>query len=160
MWALWIPLVTAWMALPWLAAARSHGALAIAPMWRDGWPLALRAAAALGGAICLALTIRCWKRMGARWKMAVTPASAPSSSPMARRARPPPDLRLQHRADAVYAGGGADAADAARRGAARLPHAGQGRNEERHLLAEHGEAYARYVARTGRFFPRFASSGE
>jgi protein-S-isoprenylcysteine O-methyltransferase Ste14 len=31
------------------------------------------------------------------------------------------------------------------------------RNEERHLLAVHGEAYARYVARTGRFMPRFAA---
>ena len=28
------------------------------------------------------------------------------------------------------------------------------RNEERHLLQSHGEAYARYLARTGRFFPR------
>jgi protein-S-isoprenylcysteine O-methyltransferase Ste14 len=28
------------------------------------------------------------------------------------------------------------------------------RNEERHLLSVHGEAYARYVARTGRFVPR------
>ena len=31
------------------------------------------------------------------------------------------------------------------------------RNEERHLLATHGEAYARYVARTGRFVPRFGA---
>jgi protein-S-isoprenylcysteine O-methyltransferase Ste14 len=29
------------------------------------------------------------------------------------------------------------------------------RNEERHLLATHGETYAAYVARTGRFAPRF-----
>ena len=28
------------------------------------------------------------------------------------------------------------------------------RNEERHLLARHGDAYARYVAQTGRFLPR------
>ena len=28
------------------------------------------------------------------------------------------------------------------------------RNEERHLLACHGEAYARYLAATGRFVPR------
>ena len=28
------------------------------------------------------------------------------------------------------------------------------RNEEEHLSAVHGEAYQRYVARTGRFFPR------
>jgi protein-S-isoprenylcysteine O-methyltransferase Ste14 len=30
------------------------------------------------------------------------------------------------------------------------------RNEERHLLGTHGDQYARYVARTGRFFPRFS----
>jgi protein-S-isoprenylcysteine O-methyltransferase Ste14 len=28
------------------------------------------------------------------------------------------------------------------------------RNEERHLLASHGEVYARYLASTGRFVPR------
>ena len=28
------------------------------------------------------------------------------------------------------------------------------RNEERHLLAVHGDAYARYIERTGRFVPR------
>jgi len=34
------------------------------------------------------------------------------------------------------------------------------RNEERHLLAVHGEAYARYVERTGRFMPRLAAPRE
>jgi protein-S-isoprenylcysteine O-methyltransferase Ste14 len=28
------------------------------------------------------------------------------------------------------------------------------RNEERHLSALHGDAYAQYLRRTGRFFPR------
>jgi protein-S-isoprenylcysteine O-methyltransferase Ste14 len=31
------------------------------------------------------------------------------------------------------------------------------RNEERHLLATHGETYALYLRRTGRFFPRFGA---
>ena len=31
------------------------------------------------------------------------------------------------------------------------------RNEEHHLSAVHGEAYRRYVARTGRFLPRLSS---
>ena len=31
------------------------------------------------------------------------------------------------------------------------------RNEERHLLARHGETYARYLAGTGRFLPRLRS---
>ena len=30
------------------------------------------------------------------------------------------------------------------------------RNEERHLHATHGGEYARYVERTGRFFPRLS----
>ena len=30
-------------------------------------------------------------------------------------------------------------------------------NEERHLARVHGDAYARYLARTGRFLPRFGS---
>jgi len=28
------------------------------------------------------------------------------------------------------------------------------RNEENHLLTVHGDAYRRYLARTGRFFPK------
>ena len=28
------------------------------------------------------------------------------------------------------------------------------RNEERHLIATHGDAYAKYLGRTGRFIPR------
>ena len=31
------------------------------------------------------------------------------------------------------------------------------RNEERHLLAAHGEPYALYLRRTGRFFPRLGA---
>ena len=31
------------------------------------------------------------------------------------------------------------------------------RNEEAHLAAVHGEAYARYAARTGRFVPRLTT---
>ena len=31
------------------------------------------------------------------------------------------------------------------------------RNEEHHLFTVHGEAYQRYLARTGRFFPRLSS---
>jgi protein-S-isoprenylcysteine O-methyltransferase Ste14 len=31
------------------------------------------------------------------------------------------------------------------------------RNEERHLTAVHGESYLKYVAHTGRFFPRLSS---
>jgi protein-S-isoprenylcysteine O-methyltransferase Ste14 len=31
------------------------------------------------------------------------------------------------------------------------------RHEEQHLSAVHGEAYRRYVARTGRFLPRLSS---
>ena len=32
------------------------------------------------------------------------------------------------------------------------------RNEERHMLATHGESYAQYVGRTGRFWPRFSAA--
>jgi protein-S-isoprenylcysteine O-methyltransferase Ste14 len=33
------------------------------------------------------------------------------------------------------------------------------RNEERHLLQAQGEVYARYLAHTGRFIPRFGNPG-
>jgi protein-S-isoprenylcysteine O-methyltransferase Ste14 len=34
------------------------------------------------------------------------------------------------------------------------------RNEERHLLATQGDAYARYFERTGRFLPRLGAGGD
>ena len=103
----------------------------------------------------LAATIKCWARMGNDWRMAVTDEENQPliTDGMFRRIRHPiyafsmllmlctmlivPTLPML-----VFG--------VIQIGLWLL----KARNEERHLLASHGEAYARYLASTGRFVPR------
>ena len=73
LWVLFVPVVAAWMALPLLAAFRTSGEFAIPEAAHSGPWLIVRALAALATVALLTLTIRCWRRMGRQWKMAVTP---------------------------------------------------------------------------------------
>ena len=152
----WLPLVAAWVALPWLAWQRPQSAFAV-PAWAQAIEglAALRAVAALIGALSLAASIKCWLRMGRDWRMAVTnePGQPLISDGLFARIRHPiyafsillmlctvvilPTV-------AMIVVGGAHIA-------LMLLKA---RNEERHLLAHHGQAYADHLARTGRFWPR------
>ena len=152
----WIPIVAAWIALPWLASLRPLSVFAV-PEWArvSEWYEVVRGVAAVVAVLCLAATIKCWARMGKDWRMAVTgePAQPLITDGLFARIRHPiyafsvllmlctmvilPTLSM------LVAG---------------LAHIAlmvmKARNEERHLLAHHGEAYARYLARTGRFMPR------
>lgn len=157
LWLFFVPLVTAWIALPFLAAFRGAGPLAIPEPARSGGWFVLRLAAAIAAGGLLIATIRCWRRMGKHWKMAVTPGEKQvliTDGPFARVRHPiygyqillmlaslgvvptPPMLVIA------------------------LVHAvlmvTKARNEERFLHATHGADYAAYVARTGRFFPRLS----
>jgi protein-S-isoprenylcysteine O-methyltransferase Ste14 len=158
MWLVWVPLVALWMGLPLLAALRDGAPWAV-PAFAQAPPvLWLRWLAAVAAVVCLALTLRCWRRMGAAWTMAVTPdrkTDLITDGPFARVRHPIYGYSLMLMACSVVV-------------VATLPMLVVGlvhlvlmiikaRNEERHLLAVHGEAYARYVARTGRFMPRFAA---
>ena len=157
LWIVWVPLVAAWIALPWIAvqgtAARWASPVADAPA-------GLRWAAALVAIACFAATARCWVRMGEHWRMDIAldeRTELITDGPFRRIRHPiyayqallmictavvlptPPMLVLA----AVHIA---------------LVNV-KARDEERHLLASHGEAYARYVGRTGRFLPRFGASG-
>ena len=76
MWLVWVPLVAAWNVLPWLALSRTQPPL--------GLPDFARGDAALRGAcagsrrsspwLSLALTVKCWARMGKDWRMDVSVA--------------------------------------------------------------------------------------
>ena len=152
----WLPIVAAWVALPWLAAARPQSAFAV-PAWAQALEglSAVRLVAAIIGVLSLAATIKCWSRMGRDWRMAVSedPAQPLITDGLFGRIRHPiyafsillmlctmvilPTLAMiavgcVHIALMVI----------------------KARNEERHLLARHGDAYARHLARTGRFVPR------
>ncbi len=155
----WLPVVVAWIALPWWALTRAPGWLALPEFARGiaGYE-GLRFLAAVVGVACLAGTIRCWARMGSDWRMAVTVGERQPliTDGLFRRVRhpiyalsillmlctvtivPTPPMALiavVHVSLMVV----------------------KARNEERHMLAMHGEAYARYLAMTGRFVPRWGS---
>ena len=71
MWLVWVPLVAAWIALPWIALQRAD-----APWARAGHSTVRRTARCAGSPAlvaiaCLAATARCWARMGKHWRMDV-----------------------------------------------------------------------------------------
>ena len=151
----WIPLVAAWIALPWLALARvgppfGLPGFALTPSYES-----LRWIAALLAVACLALTVKSWARMGRHWRMAVTDEEqALITDGMFSRIRHPIyslSILLMACTMVVVPTGVMVAVG--------LVHiammVGKAHNEERHLLAKHGATYAAYLARTGRFLPRF-----
>lgn len=156
MWVVWVPLVALWMGLPW-AALRGHEdflppAFASAPAYAP-----LRWIAMVVAVLALAGTMRCWAKMGRRWRMAVAVSETTeliTDGPFRRIRHPiyafsillvlcslvilptPPMLAVALVNITLL----------------NL----KARNEERHLTASLGESYARYVAATGRFLPRFS----
>jgi protein-S-isoprenylcysteine O-methyltransferase Ste14 len=158
MWLVFVPLVLLWCTLPWLGLARESGPLAPPAFAREGvaYP-ALRWVAALAAVGCLVATVRCWRRMGRHWRMDISDRHTAliTDGPFARVRHP------------IYAFGIAMMIASA----IVLPTAPmlliavvhvvwmnvKARNEEAHLARMHGDAYAQYVARTGRFLPRAAA---
>ena len=159
MWIVWVPLVAAWIALPWLALQETDARWALPAVDATAYG-ALRWAAALVAIACFAATARCWVRMGEHWRMDIaldTKTELITDGPFRRIRHPiyayqallmictavvlpaPPLLVLA----AIHVA---------------LVNV-KARDEERHLLASHGDAYARYVERTGRFLPRFGAPG-
>jgi protein-S-isoprenylcysteine O-methyltransferase Ste14 len=117
----------------------------------------LRWVFALVAVACLVLTIDCWRRMGRNWRMDISDRNtALVTEGLFARIRHP-----------IYAFSIVMMVATA----AVLPSTAmlvvavvhivlmniKARNEEAHLARLHGEAYARYVERTGRFFPGSAA---
>ena len=157
MWLLWVPMVAAWIALPWLAQHRVDGLLGLPAFARDDAFLVMRGLAALCSVACWVATLMCYRRMGDDWRMDVTAQKTTliTDGPFSRIRHPiyafsillmlcsavvlpTPPMLLIAVAHVL------------------LMHV-KARNEEAHLAAMHGDAYARYVARTGRFVPRLAA---
>ena len=156
MWMFWIPLAVAWIALSILALSRQGPPFGLPDFARTPWYSILRWAATLLGVAALAATIKCWSRMGKDWRMAVT---AEPDQPLITDG---PFGRVRHPIYAfsillvlctvVVVPTGWMAACGAGLVALWVVKA---HNEERHMLRQHGDDYARYLARTGRFLPRF-----
>ena len=156
MWIVWAPLVAAWVSLPFLALVRTHALLAMPVFVHQSAAYAwLRWIAAVCAVICLLLTSVCWSRMGTHWRMDISlkgeeelitdgpfrhvrhPIYALSMLLMICSAVVVPTLPMLVVAIAHLV----------------LSYL-KARNEENHLLAVHGDLYRRYLARTGRFFPK------
>ena len=157
MWLLWVPLVAAWIALPWLAQNRVDGLLGLPSFARDDAFLAMRWLAAVGAVLCWVATLRCYQRMGDDWRMDVTAQETALITDG-------PFRRIRH---PIYAFSillmlaSAVVLPTLPMLAVALVHVTlmnlKARNEEAHLAAMHGADYARYAARTGRFMPRFTT---
>ena len=152
--AAWVPLVAAWVALPWLALARTGAPFGLPPFALLPEYASVRYAAAIVAAVCLALTIKSWARMGRHWRMAVTDEEqALITDGMFARIRHPIyslSILLMLCTMLVVPTGLMVAVGIVHIAMMVL----KAHNEERHLLAKHGAAYAGYLARTGRFLPR------
>lgn len=150
----WVPLVTAWVALPWLALGRAGQPLGLPAFTALSPYPVLRMVAALVAVVCLALTIKSWARMGKDWRMAVTDEQQAliTDGMFARIRHPIYALSILLMACTMLV------VPTGLMVLVGLVHialmVAKAQNEERHLLHKHGEAYAAYLARTGRFLPR------
>lgn len=159
MWLLWVPLVTLWNVLPWLALHSANPLLAV-PQVALEEPVyaALRWAAAMIALACLMMTAWCWSRMGKDWRMDISEKhkGALITDGLFAYARHPIytlQMVLMLCSTLIVATLPMLAIAAIHLVLVNL----KARNEERHLLATHGPAYAQYLQRTGRFFPRLGA---
>jgi len=155
LWLAWVPVVVAWLALPWLALTHASGMLAVPAFARSKAFTLLRWVAAATGVAALHGSIRTWREMGRHWTMAVTrdETSTLLTAGTFGRVRHPvyaQSIALML-ATFVVLPTWPMFAVAVIHVALMLAKA---RNEERFLLAAHGDAYVRYCSATGRFIPR------
>jgi protein-S-isoprenylcysteine O-methyltransferase Ste14 len=155
MWLLWVPLAAVWIALPLLALSRHGSPFGLPDFARGSWYPVVRALAAGVGVAALGATIKCWSRMGKDWRMAVTaePDQPLITDGLFGRIRHPiyAFSILLVLCTVVVVPTAAMATCGAALAALWVLKA---HNEERHMLRQHGNAYAAYLARTGRFVPR------
>ena len=154
MWLVWIPLVAAWMLLPLFSITRASTWLGLPEFSRvESAYVVLRWVAAMCAVACLALTAQCWARMGQDWSMAVVD----------KRGELITDGLFAHVRHPIYALSillmlcSVVIVPTVPMGVIAIVHIVlmnlKARNEERHLLAMHGEGYRAYLMRTGRFVP-------
>jgi protein-S-isoprenylcysteine O-methyltransferase Ste14 len=155
MWIVWVPLVAAWMLLPYLAASSSSVPWQLPASAREMPVLALRWAAAGVGLVCLGLSIHCWLRMGRNWRMAVAPDQQTDlvTTGLYGLVRHPIYALsiLLMVCTLVVTPTVPVLAMAVIHISLMLAKA---RNEERFLAERHGAVYRHYMQRTGRFVSR------
>ena len=158
MWLVWVPLVWAWIVVPWATLDGSDAVPALpAFAVREPAYVALRWIAAILAVIALAATIKCWLRMGSAWRMDIELNGKTElivDGPFARVRHPiyAFSILLMLCSAAIVPTTPMLLIAAAHVVLMNV----KARNEERHLLQVHGDAYAQYLRRTGRFVPRWS----
>ena len=158
MWLVLVPIVVAWLVIPWIALTRTQGAFAVPAFAREGalYPT-VRWVAALAGVACLVMTLRCWRTMGRHWRMDISDRNTTllTDGPFARVRHPIYGYQIALMAATIVV---LPAIPMLLVGVVHVFAMNvKARNEEAHLARMHGETYQRYVERTGRFFPRYAA---
>jgi len=160
LWLFWVPMVAAWLTLPILGLTKTGGPFAV-PDWARQVPIyaALRWLAAAGGLYALAMTLKCWARMGRDWRMDVRPDQRTTLivDGLFQRVRHPIyafSMLLASCTAVVVATVPMLIVAVLNIVLVNL----KARNEERFLLRSHGTEYERYIEHTGRFFPRHRAS--
>lgn len=161
LWLAWVPLIGAWLVLPWVAMGLSPGRSAwlALPNWSGTWAVSVvRLAGAALALAALILTLRCWAHMGRHWRMAVDPAAESRllvDGPFARVRHPIYALGILMMLGTLLAV--PTSAMLLIAGVHWGLLCGKARNEERFLSDHFGAAYAEYCRRTPRFVPRSAA---
>jgi protein-S-isoprenylcysteine O-methyltransferase Ste14 len=156
LWLIWVPVVAGWIAVPWATLDKSAAVPALPPLAvREPAYVALRWIAAILAVIALAATIKCWVHMGKNWRMDIglEPKTELIVDGFFARVRHPiyAFSILLMLCSAVIV----PTAPMLLIAAAHIVLLNvKARNEELHLLQVHGDTYAHYLARTGRFLPR------
>lgn len=159
MWTVWVPLVAAWLVLPWLALTHGAGVFALPAFATLQGFFVLRAIASLAAVAALYGSIRAWRQMGSHWTMAVTRDESATllTAGVFSRIRHPIyafSIVLMLATLVVVPTWPMLLVAAVHVTLMAL----KARNEERFLLAAHGERYASYCRHTGRFMPRFTGN--
>ncbi|MFH1923252.1 MAG: isoprenylcysteine carboxylmethyltransferase family protein [Planctomycetota bacterium] len=156
MWVAWMPAVLLWQVLPYLASHSSHAALAT-PEFLGQYPALeiVRWGAAVLAVLAFGLTIPCWLGMGRNWSMAIVPRkrSRLVTNGMFARVRHPIyalSILLMGATMIVTASPAMTLAGIVHITMICL----KALSEETHLRQVHGQQYADYCSRTGRFLPR------
>jgi protein-S-isoprenylcysteine O-methyltransferase Ste14 len=158
LWLLWVPMVIGWIYVPWATRAAAATVPALPAFVEASAYAALRWIAAVVAVLALLATIRCWARMGNNWRMdvaVVDNAELITDGPFSRIRHPIYAFSmLLSLCSAVIVPTLPMAIVAALNIGLIVVKA---TNEERHLIAVHGDAYRDYSRRTGRFLPRLSA---
>ncbi|MFW6168891.1 MAG: methyltransferase family protein [Planctomycetota bacterium] len=162
MWGFWVPAIVLWQIVPALAASSSSAWLATPSVASSNVVLwTLRLAAAGFAVLAFGLTIPNWFGMGRNWSMAIVPGKRCRliTSGMFSYVRHPIyalSILLMLATVAVTLSPAMAVVGAIHITMLCI----KATSEERYLKRIHGEDYAAYCKRTGRFFPRLRRTGK